>query len=162
MLYLNVDGLTNLAIAEGTICRFTRVVGGGLESMAAEIAARREISLTDARVLLASVDLTVPLIDETSVVAAEPASTPESEVEAEPASAPDRAGARRAPRRRRSAPSSTRRARSRWATRKRSPRQRAPQPAVEPPASAHVALPDVRGVLESGVREHLRRGAQLT
>ena len=25
VLYLNVDGLTNLAIAEGTICRFTRV-----------------------------------------------------------------------------------------------------------------------------------------
>ena len=27
VLYLNVDGLTNLAIAEGTVCRFTRVVG---------------------------------------------------------------------------------------------------------------------------------------
>ena len=27
VLYLNVDGLTNLAIAEGRICRFTRVVG---------------------------------------------------------------------------------------------------------------------------------------
>ncbi len=31
VLYLNVDGLTNLAIAEGRICRFTRVVGSGLE-----------------------------------------------------------------------------------------------------------------------------------
>ena len=39
VLYLNVDGLTNMAIAEGTICRFTRVVGGGLEAMAS--AARR-------------------------------------------------------------------------------------------------------------------------
>ena len=29
VLDLNVDGLTNLAIAEGTICRFTRVVGSG-------------------------------------------------------------------------------------------------------------------------------------
>ena len=43
VLYLNVDGLTNLAIAEGTICRFTRVVGGGLEGMAAELAERRGI-----------------------------------------------------------------------------------------------------------------------
>jgi len=32
VLYLNVGGLTNMAIAEGTVCRFTRVVGGGLES----------------------------------------------------------------------------------------------------------------------------------
>src|SRR5579862_396831 len=28
VLYLNVDGLTNMAIAEGLSCRFTRVVGG--------------------------------------------------------------------------------------------------------------------------------------
>ena len=41
MLYLNVDGLTNLAIAEGTICRFTRVVGSGLEAIASELAERR-------------------------------------------------------------------------------------------------------------------------
>ena len=67
MLYLNVDGLTNLAIAEGTICRFTRVVGGGVEAMAAELAARREISLTDARSLLASVDLSAPLLPPPSV-----------------------------------------------------------------------------------------------
>ncbi|MFZ1154925.1 MAG: pilus assembly protein PilM, partial [Solirubrobacteraceae bacterium] len=40
VLYLNVGGLTNMAIAEGTVCRFTRVVGGGLESMAADIAER--------------------------------------------------------------------------------------------------------------------------
>jgi type IV pilus assembly protein PilM len=58
VLYLNVDGLTNLAIAEGTICRFTRVVGGGLEGMASEIAERRSIALKDARALLRGVDLT--------------------------------------------------------------------------------------------------------
>jgi type IV pilus assembly protein PilM len=57
VLYLNVDGLTNLAIAEGTACRFTRVVGGGVEAMAGELAARREISLDEARALLATVDL---------------------------------------------------------------------------------------------------------
>ena len=60
MLYLNVDGLTNLAIAEGTVCRFTRVVGGGLEGMAAELAERRGIALAEARSLLAAVDLAAP------------------------------------------------------------------------------------------------------
>jgi type IV pilus assembly protein PilM len=58
VLYLNVDGLTNLAIAEGRICRFTRVVGSGLEGMAIELAERRSIALTEARALLAAVDLT--------------------------------------------------------------------------------------------------------
>jgi type IV pilus assembly protein PilM len=63
VLYLNVDGLTNLAIAEGTTCRFTRVIGGGVEAMAGELAARREISLNEARALLATVDLGVPVAD---------------------------------------------------------------------------------------------------
>jgi type IV pilus assembly protein PilM len=57
VLYLNVDGLTNLAIAEGQICRFTRVVGSGLEGMAGEIAERRGVAITEARELLGAVDL---------------------------------------------------------------------------------------------------------
>ncbi len=61
VLYLNVDGLSNLAIAEGKVCRFTRVVGSGLEGMASELAERRGIALTEARALLAAVDLTTPL-----------------------------------------------------------------------------------------------------
>ncbi len=60
VLYLNVDGLTNLAIAEGTVCRFTRVIGGGVEAMAGDLAARRGIALADARALLATVDLSAP------------------------------------------------------------------------------------------------------
>jgi type IV pilus assembly protein PilM len=60
VLYLNVDGLTNLAIAEGKICHFTRVVGSGLEGMSVELAERRGIALTEARELLAGADLTVP------------------------------------------------------------------------------------------------------
>jgi len=60
VLYLNVDGLTNLAIAEGTTCRFTRVVGSGLEGMAGELAERRSIALAEARALLAAVDLSAP------------------------------------------------------------------------------------------------------
>jgi type IV pilus assembly protein PilM len=57
VLYLNVDGLTNMAIAEGTTCRFTRVVGGGIEAMASELAERRSIPLVEARTLIASSDL---------------------------------------------------------------------------------------------------------
>jgi len=71
VLYLNVDGLTNLAIADGTVCRFTRVVGSGLEGMASEIAERRSIALTEARTLLATVDLTAPVAAETSPAVAE-------------------------------------------------------------------------------------------
>src|SRR5664280_1071970 len=60
VLCLNVDGLTNLAIAEGTVCRFTRVVGSGLEGIAGELAERRGIALAHARDLLAAVDLAAP------------------------------------------------------------------------------------------------------
>ncbi len=59
VLYLNVDGLTNMAIAEGAVCRFTRVVGGGLEAMASELAERRGIPVADSRTLIAAADLTV-------------------------------------------------------------------------------------------------------
>jgi type IV pilus assembly protein PilM len=70
VLYLNVDGLTNMAIAEGSVCRFTRVVGGGLEAMAGELAERRSIAVTDARTQISSADLTAPdaLEDELRVV----------------------------------------------------------------------------------------------
>jgi type IV pilus assembly protein PilM len=60
VLYLNVGGLTNMAIAEGSVCHFTRVVSGGLESMATDIAERYGIALLKARELLASVDLEEP------------------------------------------------------------------------------------------------------
>jgi len=71
VVYLNVDGLTNLAIAEGSICRFTRVVGGGLEGMAAELAERRSMPLTEARAMLAAVDLTVPVAAANSTFASQ-------------------------------------------------------------------------------------------
>jgi type IV pilus assembly protein PilM len=80
VLYLNVDGLTNLAIAEGTACRFTRVIGGGLEAMAAELAERRAIALTDARALLVEFDLNAPAVAEVSAPPfEEPAETPEEQ-----------------------------------------------------------------------------------
>ncbi len=75
VLYLNVGGLTNMAIAEGLVCRFTRVVGGGLEAMAAEVAERRGIPLVQARELIAALDLRpaepVP-VPEPEIVAPEP------------------------------------------------------------------------------------------
>jgi type IV pilus assembly protein PilM len=87
VLYLNVDGLTNMAIAEGTICRFTRVVGGGIEAMASALAERRSIPLVEARALIASVDLTVPVPELAAQVAVAEA---ESELEsAEPESVVD-------------------------------------------------------------------------
>jgi type IV pilus assembly protein PilM len=73
VLYLNVDGLTNMAIAEGSVCRFTRVVGGGLEAMASELAERRGAPVADARAALAAADLTAPVL---VPVAAEPAPEP--------------------------------------------------------------------------------------
>jgi type IV pilus assembly protein PilM len=89
VLYLNVDGLTNLAIAEGTVCRFTRVVGSGLEGMAGELAVRRGIAVSEAHALLAAVDLTAApsasdaAADEEPALAPEAAQEPEHEPELE-------------------------------------------------------------------------------
>ena len=92
VVYLNVDGLTNLAIAEGRICRFTRVVGGGLEGMAAELAERRSMPLTDARAILAAVDLTVPVAVAESTFAPQEITTEASEWVAPDAAATEEAG----------------------------------------------------------------------
>lgn len=87
VLYLNVDGLTNMAIAEGTTCRFTRVVGGGIEAMASELAERRSIPLVQARALIAAVDLTLQPAPEpaapTALAEAEARLAPQSAADAE-------------------------------------------------------------------------------
>jgi type IV pilus assembly protein PilM len=89
VLYLNVDGLTNLAIAEGTICRFTRVVGSGLEGMASELAVRRGIALTDARALLAAIDLNVrPTVGSGASPQAQASAEQPAIEQAEPAGSP--------------------------------------------------------------------------
>ena len=90
VLYLNVDGLTNMAIAEGAVCRFTRVVGGGFEAMASQLAERLSVPVADARGMIAAVDLT-------SAVATPPApatvdlaaSTPAERQDSEPDGEPD-------------------------------------------------------------------------
>lgn len=61
VLYLSVGGLTNLAVAQGRVCTFTRVVGGGLEALAVELAERRGLTLEHARGWLTHVGLDVPL-----------------------------------------------------------------------------------------------------
>src|SRR5579884_1049660 len=45
VLYLHVGGVTNLALAEGRRCLFTRVVPGGSELMAQELSERRGLTL---------------------------------------------------------------------------------------------------------------------
>ena len=61
VLYLGIGGLTNLAVAQGTTCTFTRVVGEGLEALAVELAERRGLTLDHARGWLTHVGLETPL-----------------------------------------------------------------------------------------------------
>jgi type IV pilus assembly protein PilM len=62
-LYLSVGGMTNLAVAVGTACVFTRVVAHGEESMAQELAGRRGLTLEHAHGWLRHVGLLTPLDD---------------------------------------------------------------------------------------------------
>ncbi|HMJ04422.1 MAG TPA: type IV pilus assembly protein PilM [Conexibacter sp.] len=60
-LYVSVGGVTNLALAEGATCVFTRVVPGGVEALASELAERRGLTLEHARQWLAHVGFITPL-----------------------------------------------------------------------------------------------------
>lgn len=57
VVYLWLSGITNLAVARGTDCLFTRASGGGLETMAVELAERRRLTLVHARQWLQHVGL---------------------------------------------------------------------------------------------------------
>lgn len=61
VLYLSVGGLTNLAVAQGTTCVFTRATGGGIDALAAELAERQGITLAEATSVLHAT--TVPMPD---------------------------------------------------------------------------------------------------
>ena len=63
ILYISVGGVTNLAVAEGTTCLFTRVLAHGTEGIAAELAERRGLTLEHAHGWLKHVGLLVPLDD---------------------------------------------------------------------------------------------------
>lgn len=61
VLYLSVGGLTNLAVAQGTTCTFTRILGGGIEALAVELAERRGLTLEHGRGWLTHVGLDAPV-----------------------------------------------------------------------------------------------------
>jgi type IV pilus assembly protein PilM len=52
VLYLSIGGLTNLAIARGSTCQFTRVITTGVEQIVAEVATNAGLPLSDARKLI--------------------------------------------------------------------------------------------------------------
>ncbi len=55
VLYLSIGGLTNLAIANGSTCQFTRVITTGVEQIVGEVAASAGVPLPEARRLVSSV-----------------------------------------------------------------------------------------------------------
>jgi type IV pilus assembly protein PilM len=57
VLYLAAGGLTNLAVASGTTCLFTRASGGGVEALAIELAETCQLTLDHARGWLEHVGL---------------------------------------------------------------------------------------------------------
>ncbi len=59
--YVNVGGITNLAIANGTTCVFTRTIAHGTESIATELAERRALTLEHAHQWLRHVGLLEPV-----------------------------------------------------------------------------------------------------
>ncbi len=73
VLYVSVGGLTNIAVATGLRCTFTRVVGAGLEQLAIELGERRQLTLEHARGWLTHVGLERPVdaIDGDAEVATE-------------------------------------------------------------------------------------------
>jgi type IV pilus assembly protein PilM len=60
-VYVSVGGMTNLAVAEGTTCVFTRAVPQGVESLAAELAERRRLTIEHAHGWLKHVGLDAPI-----------------------------------------------------------------------------------------------------
>lgn len=71
VLYLAIGGLTNLAVAEGPICQFTRVLGGGVEQIVGELAERANVPVSHARALLGAVSLDAPADTDETTAAAE-------------------------------------------------------------------------------------------
>jgi type IV pilus assembly protein PilM len=60
VLYVNVAGLTNIAVAHGFTCLFTRTVAGGYDGLAGELAERCGLTLQHARQWLVHVGLVTP------------------------------------------------------------------------------------------------------
>jgi type IV pilus assembly protein PilM len=61
LLYINVAGLTNVAVANPTGCLFTRAAAGGLGTIEAALAERSALTLEHARMWIGHVGLVAPL-----------------------------------------------------------------------------------------------------
>src|SRR5579862_7406685 len=87
VLYLSIGGMTNLAIASGATCEFTRAITNGIDLIVSEVASRCGVPFADARRLIASVSGTTagrPLASVADSDAAPvPAPTPEASSESE-------------------------------------------------------------------------------
>jgi type IV pilus assembly protein PilM len=73
VLYVNVSGLTNVAVADARGCLFTRAAAGGLDAIVNSLAERRSLTLEHSRAWLAHVGLAADLADiegDAAVVAA--------------------------------------------------------------------------------------------
>jgi len=60
-LYINVAGLTNVAVANQSGCLFTRAAAGGLSAIVTTLAERRSLTLEHSRMWLGHVGLAAPL-----------------------------------------------------------------------------------------------------
>ena len=62
-LYINVGGLTNVAVVSGTHCLFTRAASGGLDMLIQLLSERRGLTLEHAHQWMAHVGLATPLAE---------------------------------------------------------------------------------------------------
>ena len=63
ILYVNVAGLTNVAVANGSGCLFTRAAAGGLDAVVHTLSERRALTQEHARQWMQHVGLLTPLED---------------------------------------------------------------------------------------------------
>jgi type IV pilus assembly protein PilM len=63
VLYLAISGLTNLAVARGSLCSFARASGSGVEALAVELAERCQLTLEHAHGWLTHVGVEAPVED---------------------------------------------------------------------------------------------------
>ena len=63
VLYLAIGGLTNLAVARGSLCSFARASGSGVEALALELAERCQLTVEHAHGWLVHVGVEAPIED---------------------------------------------------------------------------------------------------
>jgi len=63
LLYINLAGLTNVAVANSSGCLFTRAAAGGLDSLVTSLAERRGLTLEHSRMWIAHVGMAAPIED---------------------------------------------------------------------------------------------------